>query len=39
MPVGVPHLGAPKALRPTISGDKMGLEAFLKDSQALILGR
>lgn len=29
MPVGGPHLGAPKALRSTISGDKMGLDTFL----------
>ena len=39
MPVGAPHLGAPKALRGSIVGDKMGLEAFLKDHQALAMGR
>jgi hypothetical protein len=39
LPVGAPHLGAPKALRSLITGDKMGLEAFLSDSEALILGR
>lgn len=39
MPVGGPHLGAPKAIRSAISGDKMGLEAFLKDEEALVFGR
>lgn len=39
MPVGAPHLGAPKALRSTISGDKMSLDAFLNDEEALVLGR
>lgn len=39
MPVGAPHLGAPKAMRGSITGDKMGLEAFLKDHQALAMGR
>eukprot|EP00529_Nitzschia_sp_RCC80_P014051 CAMPEP_0113478794 /NCGR_PEP_ID=MMETSP0014_2-20120614/20950_1 /TAXON_ID=2857 /ORGANISM="Nitzschia sp." /LENGTH=746 /DNA_ID=CAMNT_0000372017 /DNA_START=517 /DNA_END=2757 /DNA_ORIENTATION=- /assembly_acc=CAM_ASM_000159 len=39
MPVGAPHLGAPKALRSVISGDKMGLDAFLKDEEAIVLGR
>lgn len=39
MPVGAPHLGAPKALRAMISGDKMGLDAFLKDEEGLVLGR
>lgn len=39
LPVGAPHLGAPKALRSTISGDKMGLDAFLSDEEALALGR
>ena len=39
IPVGAPHLGAPKALRSLITGDKMGLDAFLSDSEGLILGR
>ena len=39
LPVGAPHLGAPKALRSTIAGDKMSLDAFLNDEEALILGR
>jgi hypothetical protein len=39
MPVGAPHLGAPKALRSTISGDKMSLDAFLSSEEALSLGR
>jgi hypothetical protein len=39
MPVGAPHLGAPKALRSIITGDKMGLEAFLSQQDALIFGR
>ena len=39
MPVGGPHLGAPKALRAVLSGDKMSLDAFLTDAEALSLGR
>jgi len=39
MPVGSPHLGAPKALRSVVSGDKMSLDAFLTDDEALVLGR
>lgn len=39
LPVGAPHLGAPKALRSLIAGDKMGLDAFLSDEEALALGR
>lgn len=39
MPVGGTHLGAPKALRSTVSGEKMGLDAFLSDSEALVFGR
>jgi hypothetical protein len=39
MPVGGPHLGAPKALRGIISGDKMSLDTFLNDEEALQLGR
>jgi Lecithin:cholesterol acyltransferase len=39
MPVGAPHLGAPTAIRSPVSGEKMGLEAFLSDEEALIFGR
>ena len=39
MCVGGPHLGAPKALRGAVVGDRMGLEAFLKPSQGLALAR
>ncbi|KAL7531963.1 hypothetical protein ACHAXR_004337 [Thalassiosira sp. AJA248-18] len=39
MPVGAPHLGAPVALRGVLSSDKMGLEAFLTDSEALAMCR
>ena len=39
IPVGAPHIGAPKALRSMISGDKMSLDAFLSDEEALTLGR
>ena len=39
MPVGGPHLGAPKAIRATVNGDKMGLDAFLSDDEGLVLGR
>lgn len=37
--LGGPLLGSPKTLRGMISGDKMGLEAFLNDEQALKLCR
>lgn len=39
MPVGGPHLGAPKACRAVVSGDKMGLDTFLNDDEAVGLGR
>ena len=39
LPVGGPHLGAPKALRSVISGDKMSLDTFLSDEEALYMGR
>jgi hypothetical protein len=39
LPVGGPHLGAPKALRSVISGDKMNLDTFLSDEEALTMGR
>jgi hypothetical protein len=39
LPVGGPHLGAPKALRSVISGDKMGLDTFLNTEEALSFGR
>ncbi|CAB9511663.1 Phospholipid:diacylglycerol acyltransferase [Seminavis robusta] len=38
-PIGAPHLGAPKALRSLVCGDKMGLDTFLSDAEALVLGR
>jgi hypothetical protein len=38
-PIGGPHIGAPKALRSFVSGDKMGLDTFLSDSEALVMGR
>merc|ERR1719399_1461691 len=37
--LGGPLLGATKPVRGVISGDKMGLEAFLNDDQALSLCR
>lgn len=37
--VGAPHLGAPKSVRGTMVGDRMGLEAFLNEEEALILAR
>jgi hypothetical protein len=39
LPVGAPHLGAPKALRSVISGDKMSLDTFLSHEEALSIGR
>ena len=39
MPVGAPHLGAPFAFRGLVSGDKMGLDAFLTDSEVLTMIR
>ena len=39
MPVGAPHIGAPKSIRATIDGDKMGLDTFLHDEEGLVLGR
>ena len=39
MPVGGPHLGAPRALRGVLSGTKMSLDAFLNDDEALSFGR
>jgi len=38
-PIGAPHLGAPFSLRALVSGDCMGLETFLNDSEALAMGR
>uniref|UniRef100_A0A061RJR3 Lecithin:cholesterol acyltransferase n=1 Tax=Tetraselmis sp. GSL018 TaxID=582737 RepID=A0A061RJR3_9CHLO len=37
--VGAPFLGAPMSVRSTISGDYMGLEAFLNSQEALLFGR
>ena len=39
MPIGGPHGGAPKALRGAVTGDRMGLEAFLTVNQGLAFGR
>mmetsp|Transcript_10073 Transcript_10073/g.21646 ORF Transcript_10073/g.21646 Transcript_10073/m.21646 type:complete len:716 (+) Transcript_10073:79-2226(+) len=39
MPIGGPHLGAPKAMRGLICGDKMGLDTFMNDEEALALSR
>jgi hypothetical protein len=39
LPVGAPHLGAPKALRSVITGDKMSLDTFLSDEEALSMSR
>jgi len=38
-PVGAPHLGAPKSMRCTIIGDKMGLDTFLTEEEALTCAR
>jgi len=37
--VGPPFLGAPKALRSTASGDRLGLEGFLSEQEGLTFGR
>jgi len=37
--VGAQHLGAPKSLRGTIAGDKLGLDKFLSEEEALINAR
>mmetsp|Transcript_39566 Transcript_39566/g.69467 ORF Transcript_39566/g.69467 Transcript_39566/m.69467 type:complete len:573 (-) Transcript_39566:7-1725(-) len=39
VPVGAPHLGAQKSIRSLVDGDKMGLDAFLKKDEGLMLGR
>ena len=39
VPVGAPHIGAPKSVRAMIDGDKMGLDAFLDHNEGLMLGR
>lgn len=39
VPVGAPHVGAPKSVRAVIDGDKMGLDAFIDDDEGLIFGR
>jgi len=39
VPVGAPHLGAGKSFRSLLTGDKMGLEAFLSDDEGLALNR
>lgn len=37
--VGAPWLGAPKSLRGLISGDRMGLDTFLKESDGITFAR
>ncbi len=39
VPVGAPHIGAPKSIRAVIDGDKMGLDAFIDDDEGLMFGR
>lgn len=39
MPVAAPHLGAPKGMRGLIAGDKMSLDTFLSDEEAIFLSR
>jgi hypothetical protein len=39
LPVGAPHLGAPKGLRSLVVGEKMGLDTFLSDEEGLTMGR
>ncbi|KAL7540490.1 hypothetical protein ACHAWF_006693 [Thalassiosira exigua] len=39
VPVGAPHIGAQKPIRGLVTGDKMGLDAFLDDGEGLMLGR
>jgi hypothetical protein len=38
-PVGAAHLVAPKSMRGTVIGDKMGPDAFLSEEEALITAR
>lgn len=37
--VGPPFLGAPKAIRGVVSGDKLGLDTFLSDDEGLMFAR
>ena len=39
MAIGAPHLGAPKALRVVVTGDKMGLDQFMSDNEGLTFSR
>jgi len=39
VPIGAPHIGAPKSVRAVIDGDKMGLDAFIDDDEGLMFGR
>eukprot|EP00403_Amphidinium_massartii_P038608 CAMPEP_0178443820 /NCGR_PEP_ID=MMETSP0689_2-20121128/39122_1 /TAXON_ID=160604 /ORGANISM="Amphidinium massartii, Strain CS-259" /LENGTH=924 /DNA_ID=CAMNT_0020067899 /DNA_START=80 /DNA_END=2855 /DNA_ORIENTATION=+ len=39
LPIGGPFLGAPKTLRGLFMGEKLGLDLFLSDEQALMLNR
>jgi hypothetical protein len=39
VPVGAPHIGAPKSVRSVFDGEKMGLDSFLDDDEGLMLSR
>jgi len=39
VPVGAPHIGAPKSVRVVMDGETMGLDAFLDHDEGLMLGR
>ena len=39
MAVAPPFLGVPKTLRVALAGDKMGLDGFISDEEALVIGR
>lgn len=37
--VGAPFLGAPKAVRGTVTGDRLGLDTFVTETEGLLWGR
>ena len=37
--VGAPFLGAPKAVRGTVTGDRLGLDTFINETEGLLWGR
>ena len=39
VPIGAPHVGAPKSVRVVMDGETMGLDAFLDKDEGLMLGR